>query len=145
MSFWRKLNKVMFWLSFCLMEIAVIVVAILQFIAAGESSRYYYSGGGMFVLFGFITLIGGTIVVLTIHSFWGMIVECLDNVAAMKKHMCSSAPSQPAYVQYAAPAQPVYQQPAVPQQQPSTWYCAGCGTTNSGSSTFCQTCGSPRQ
>ena len=46
-------------------------------------------------------------------------------------------PAQPA--QPAAPAQPA--QPAAPS---GVWYCASCGTQNTGAGAFCSKCGKPK-
>ena len=165
MSFWRKLNKVIFYICLVLTSIAVLVGTIMSFC----SGRYTW-------WLGFVVLFGGIVLIPVIFSAWGILLEFLDNVAAIRRKVCDGdtmqldpyaapvqnipAPTNAAPVQtYSAPVQS-YAQPAqsyaAPLQntvQPAQnytapapagmWICR-CGTENEMESKFCYKCGSSR-
>lgn len=137
MSFWRKLNKVIFVISLVVFCLGVVGGSIFGFMAAWW--------------IGLIVLVGGLILIPIMFSTWGIVLEFLDNVASIKRAVCSGAVSAPvngyAPVQAqsgAAPQTSISQQVnyayAVPVSD-KWWVCSGCGKKNDNGSAFCFNCG----
>ena len=124
MSFWRKLNKAVFYISLAAACIAVLVVSIWGFTSEALGNSWL----------GFVILIGGTILILVLFSAWGIFLEFLDNVADIRRAVCKgqhnpgSQTSQIEQVSNAAPSVTQTEQFSAEQVVvPKGWTCTGCG------------------
>lgn len=118
MSFWRKLNKVVFYVTLVIFILAWLFFTIFAF-------TWDYNWWWGFIIFG-----GGLIVIPTSFTVWGIMLEFVDNVAAIRQKVCSDQGQQPAFqsaqnVQSAQPvqnvqsAQPAMTAPAMMNMQQS--------------------------
>lgn len=140
MSFWRKLNKVIFAISLVVFCLGVVVGCIFGFIAEWW--------------IGLLVLGGGLILIPIMFSTWGILLEFLDNVAAIRSAVCSGAVpapvngSAPGQMQHGAASQPAVNQSAnnayYAPQMPDKWVCSVCGKKNDNDSAFCYNCGKPK-
>lgn len=142
MSFWRKLNKVFFTLSLVFSIIAVVGGSIAGFMM-----------GSLFWL-GFVILGAGLILIPAMFSIWGIFLEFIDNVAAIKRKICNgngggylinanigaAAQTATAGQTDAAGAQYVARQ----FDNDENWNCQNCGKKNEAEATFCYNCGTPK-
>ena len=113
----------------------------------------YNAGNGVYRLFsGLFEMIISLVILAVILEISRKIAEKYTQAdfptpaprpQAQAQPMQPQMPAQP--TQPVAPAQPV--QPAAPAQPaaPSgVWYCASCGTQNTGAGAFCSKCGKPK-
>ena len=151
MSFWRKLNTLVFKISLVVFSLALVGASIWGFL----SWRWWI---------GLIILVGGAVLIPIIFSAWGILLEFLDNVAAIRRQVCgqpmvmNTMPAQMGVIPSPEMAQMnvgVPQQVGVPMSagmgtfsdmfsQPDKWICDGCGKKNDGDAAFCYNCGKPK-
>ena len=153
MSFWRKLNKLAFNISLVVFSLAEVGVAIWGFM-----EEWWL---------GMAILGGGIIVIPILFSAWGILLEFLDNVAAIRRKVCSgqsvvmnTAPAQKSAAPSAnTAAQVIGEAPQLQGDapmsagastfsdmfsQPDKWKCDCCGKKNDGDAGFCYNCGKPK-
>ena len=112
----RKIYKVCFYILFVLMLIIVLAASVLCFMYASETHQSDY------ILYGALTLVGGTILTFVGFAFTGMVIEAADDLAAIREQVAPKRKSgtkntaRPAVQQQVRPAQPVQQRPVQPEQ-----------------------------
>lgn len=107
MSFWRKLNKVVFYVM-----LVIFILAWLVFTVWGFTWDYLWWWG--FIIFG-----GGLIVIPASFTLWGIMLEFVDNVAAIRQKVCSDQGQQMTFqpAQNVQSAQPGMTAPAMMNMQ----------------------------
>lgn len=137
MSFWRKLNKVIFYICMVFACLGVVGGAMWGFGLRYQSWM------------GWVILLGGAVSIPVLFSAWGILLEFLDNVADIRRAVCNGqrilsnhALQQGQIDNTASQAESQYAQPVF---VPENWECTGCGTKNDGDSNFCFKCGKPRE
>ena len=154
MSFWRKLNKLVFYISLVTACIAVIAGSIWGF--CQKSIEFHVSSNEVVILnsswIGTTILFGGTILILVLFSAWGIFLEFLDNVADIRRAVCkgqhipSSQTSQIEQVSNTTSSVPQTEQFSAEQVVvPKGWTCTGCGKYNDADAVFCYNCGKPKE
>jgi len=80
---WRKIYKVVFYISLALLLLAVAITGIV-----------FLTRGGKGVLYGALILVGGVILVFFSFSFIGMIIEMCDNIQALRNKLVGEKKSK---------------------------------------------------
>ena len=139
MSFWRKMNKVVFYISLVAACIAVLGGSIWGFNQKSEGINGIAAYDNSWL--GIVILLGGAILILVLFSAWGILLEFLDNVADIRNAVCNgqriqSRPqtntNQPSLLRNSTPHNIT---PRV-----SGWKCPRCGIENPPQATHCTEC-----
>lgn len=153
---WKKIFKVVFYIAFALMLLAVIGGSVVCFIYAAMEKE------ARFWLFGALTLIGGTIVTFVAFAFTGMVIEMMDNIEAIRKKVDAFGTNVMHVPAPVKPAEPVNAEitvtpePAAAEEEiaaekeeaemktAESWICPTCGSVNPAADQFCTTCGTKK-
>lgn len=137
-SKWTNISRVLFYISFVLGFIGMLVGAIVLWSTGGAAlqSRYTSSTGGLLIFLGFVVLIVGTVMNIAAHSLWGMLIEMSDNIRNQGNSINNGYNSAPV----------MQQAPVIQQSAPAgMWTCPHCRMENPADARFCQGCGDGRQ
>ena len=141
MSFWRKLNKVIFVISLVAFSLADIVVSIIFFCQ------------GSWWWMGLIILGGGLLLIPILFSTWGILLEFMDNVAEIKNTVCTgnikagnaqipqNVTNKSGNAMPGSPVSASFSSAPTVHVVSEKWACSNCGKTNDGDSAFCFNCG----
>lgn len=132
MSFWRKLNKVVFYISLVVSCLAVLGGAIWGFTQND------------FSWLGLVILLGGAILIPVLFSAWGILLEFLDNVADIRRAVCNGQRMQNQPQVFSGQSSQTLQKEQIIKTMPE-WTCTGCGEKNENESKFCYNCGKPKE
>lgn len=150
---WVRFNRLMLRLS---MAGGFIISIILAYVSYELISKNNDSLGFL----PFVVFLAGVVVVIAIHSIWGLIVDAAENIASMPKEVAKElgnpqsinkqsfkqvseeigkvqsingqANEQSANEEYIADTEVINQ---------GDWFCTRCGNANSQDCNFCQKCG----
>lgn len=145
---WVRFNRLMLRLSMAGGFIISIILAYLSYVLISKNND---SLGFL----PFVVFLAGVVVVLGIHSIWGLIVDAAENIALMPKEVAKELGKSPsrsgqAFEEFSkeiriaqseneqADDEYIAHTEVINQR---CWVCTSCGNANSQDCTFCQECG----
>ena len=133
-SFWRRFCKGIFYVSFVVSELGVVVVSAKLF----KTDDWWWLG--------LIVLLFGGFLMVMLHAFFGAALEMMYNIAALREKYCGvyENGSDEDDISHTGKAEEDddYQNDEVSSEKNYVqWKCPKCGAVNEGINRFCASCG----
>ncbi len=138
-SFWRKVCKGMFYVSFAVSEIGVIIGSSIMM---SEFRDYWWIG--------FVVMLFAGFFVIMLHAFLGAALEMMYNIAALRKKLCgvneetSANSNDVKAVRRDSEIKHIIAKVKPEENKDSTyvpWTCPKCGQDNEAENQYCSNCG----